>query len=44
MGIVQVKNIRNNRVYLAASANTVRIEYHRPQGWSNKMIEKAVHP
>ena len=46
MGIVQVRNTRNNRVYLTASANTVGIEYHRLQVWSNnnKMIEKAVHP
>ena len=44
MGIVHVRNIRNNRVYLTASTNTVGIEYHRLQVWSNKMIEKAVHP
>ena len=44
MEIVHVRNIRNNRVYLTASTNTVGIEYHRLQVWSNKMIEKAVHP
>jgi membrane-bound lytic murein transglycosylase MltF len=44
MGIVQVRNITNNRAYLTASANTGGIEYHRLQVWSNKMIEKAVHP